>query len=1045
MTRPPSPIEIAARAGFTQPQRAAAHLRELGEWLSGDNDSRGTGSVQAVVDGSRLVEDSARIAVEADLAAHFSACADPDAALVMALRLAETDAAALRSAWADETKRERLLALLGASTALGEYLVKHPHLCGQLDGQLPAPRPIAHHFDEDVDPAGPVRPAGSGDSWQETPAPAHQLIAWMRERAQGYDGLERDATRVENGGTINPDGLRAAYWHALMLIAATDLTAEDRLEHFDTTAAHLTDLVDATLALALELAGTPHGETDAIKLAIIAMGKTGGQEINYISDVDVIYVLADEDEDKASVGTQIANRVSAIISGPATEPPLWPIDTALRPEGKGGALIRTLSSCASYYQNWAENWEFHALLKARPAAGDQQVGAAFLALVAPLVWEAASKDGFVDAVQAMRRRVESHLPAKQRAQNLKLGPGGLRDVEFTIQLLQLVHGRTDPSVRVRNTLAAIDALTAGGYIARTDAQVLTRAYRFLRVVEHGAQLISLRRTQMLPGREDGPRRIGRGIDRDAYGRGEQLVEAFDQVRARVRELHRSIFFRPLVAATANLSADQVLMLDPQAVADRLRAAGYRDPAGAVRHVESLVRGASRRATIQRHLLPVLLGWLAEGADPDAGLLAFRRLSDAIGTTHWYLALLRDSAVAARHLCAILPNSAMAERLLMENHDTVQWLDERAGLDNFDAELLRSQVRAIEERYRGQDEAVERVLRLRERQVVRTVLADATLGIDLERSAAAITDATDLTLETATTVALEQSGLGAHLQVAFIAMGRYGGREMGYGSDADLMAVYSAAGMEPSDAAQAAKTVVQRVKELVSARGINPGLAVDFDLRPEGRSGPLARTVGGYVDYWQRWAQTWEKQALLRARPIGEGPLVEELTWALNRERYGGELTASMIKDIRLLKARMERERLPRGVKPSEHLKLGPGGISDVEWVAQLCQMKHSSDPRMQVTSTLAALRGAVEVGALSAADAGTLRRAWEFASRLRAANMLALDRPRHRDVLVHNGQAGRKVASLMGYPPGEYDQVVEHWRKFARQARSIYEDFVQSL
>lgn len=1004
MTHPLSALKTAAHAGFTQPQRAATHLAELGSWLG----------------------------TSADLAAHFSACADPDAALLLALRLAQSDAGALRATWRDDRKRARLLALLGASTALGEYLIKHPQLCEHLDLALPAARPVAGTLNEDGSGVTGTGTVTKATAWQEVPDPPTAMIEWLRARMPG-------------AGASYSDQLRAAYWHGLILIAANDLTSAGRLAHLSTTCAHLTDLVDATLALALEAASAEHEQVGRIKLSIIAMGKSGGQEINYLSDVDVIYVLADEDEAHADAATAMANRVSAIISAPGEQPPLWPIDTALRPEGKGGALIRTLSSCASYYQNWAQNWEFHALLKARPAAGDPQVGADFLTLVAPLVWEAASKEGFVDAVQTMRRRVETHLPAKQRDQNLKLGPGGLRDVEFTIQLLQLVHGRTDSSVRVRNTLAAIDALTAGGYVARTDAQVLTRAYQFLRTVEHGAQLISMRRTQVLPAGDSGLRRIGRGIDVQAYGRGEQLLGEFNRVRSRVRELHRSIFFRPLVAATANLSADQVLMLDPEAVSDRLRAGGYRDPAGAVRHVESLVRGTSRRATIQRHLLPVLLGWLAKGADPDAGLLAFRRLSDAIGTTHWYLALLRDSAVAARHLCAILPNSAMAERLLMENHDTVQWLDECATLTQFDAELLRSQVRAIEERYRGQDEAVERVLRLRERQVARTALADATLGIDVHRSATAITEATDLTLVTATAVALEQAGYDEDLQVAFIAMGRYGGGEMAYGSDADLMAVYAAPQMDPVAAAQAAKAVVQRVKELVAARGLEPGLAVDFDLRPEGRSGPLARTADGYRDYWLRWAQTWEKQALLRARPIGSGPLVEEIKAAINEERYHRQLTAKMVKDIRLLKARMERERLPRAVKPSEHLKLGPGGICDVEWVAQLCQMKHSDDERLQVTSTLAALRGAVQVGALSAANEVVLRRAWEFASRLRAANMLALDQPRHRDVLVRNSQGGRKVAALMGYPPGEYPQVVEHWRKYARQARSIYEDFVKSL
>lgn len=995
MSREVSAVESAARAGFSQPQRAANHLHQLA---------------------------AAVATTPPPQASDFSHCGDPDAALLLSLRLVEAVGQSGQRAWADPVVRRRLLAILGASTALGEYLISNPHLCCLLTTELPPPAAAAN---------GPWEAADTGGG---------AMRAWMRQHME-------DLPSPKENPVAPQDRLRAAYWFALLLIAADDLTSADRLDHFPRMTAQLTELVDATLSLALELAGsetTDPGERPP-RLAVIAMGKTGGQEINYISDVDVIYVLADEDEALTAQATALVNRVSAIISGPATQPPLWPIDTALRPEGKGGALIRTFSSCLSYYQQWAENWEFHALLKARPAAGERDLAQRFLTALSPLVWEAASKEGFVDGTQAMRRRVETNLPSKQRQENLKLGPGGLRDVEFTIQLLQLVHGRTDPSVRIRNTLLAIEALTAGGYIARSDAQALSHAYRFLRVVEHSAQLISMRRTQVLPGRAEGWRRIGRGIDPQRFGRPEQLREELALIRARVRELHQSIFFRPLVAATADLSTDQVMMLDAQVVSDRLRAVGYRDPAGAMQHVESLVRGASRRATIQRQLLPVLLGWLAEGADPDSGLLAFRRLSDAIGTTHWYLALLRDSAVAARHLCTVLSNSTMAERLLLDNHDTVQWLDERAHLATFDEELLRSQVSAIETRYWGQGEAVERVMRVRDRQVARAALADATLGICLSRSAQAITTATDLALQCATQVALQKTGWAGKLEVAFVAMGRYGGAEMEYGSDVDLLAVYDAPALAPGIGARAAKDVITEVNALVSAPGLGTGLKLDFDLRPEGRSGALARDLQGYRDYWQRWAQTWEKQALLRARPIGSGPLAEAVRTALDEVRYGGELSDSMIRDIRLLKARMERERLPRGVKPSEHLKLGPGGVSDVEWVAQLCQLKFPHDPRMHVTSTLEALAAAAQVGALHLTEVETLARAWKFACRLRTANMLALDQPRYRDVLVRNVQAGRKVAVLMGYAPSEYPQVVEQWRKCSRQARNIYEDFLASL
>ncbi|MDO5721036.1 MAG: bifunctional [glutamine synthetase] adenylyltransferase/[glutamine synthetase]-adenylyl-L-tyrosine phosphorylase [Actinomycetaceae bacterium] len=1048
MSRPVSAVSAAIKAGFAQPQRAVEHVQQLHATLGLAGSWEG-------------------------LLPWFSDVADPDAACLLALRLAEADAQVLGQVLGDGARRGRLLAVLGASQALGEYLVKNPAWCLQIDSDLPAGRPVS-----------------TGD-WEPPPAP-EQMINWLRTLASELTAAQDSSktsialhASVPNsayecagkaGSGFDCAGLRAAYWRAVILIAAKDLTSpagaqsqeltgRGRAGSLQQVSTQLTDLVDATIELALELAqrqvrdsGHCRGEVEANLLSVIAMGKTGGQEINYISDVDLIYVLPDQtgeettaaDPTRASEHTQfytaVANALSTVVSGPGSEPPLWPIDTALRPEGKDGQLVRTLSACASYYRNWARGWEFHALLKARPAAGNHQLGTQFLQLVEPLVWEAASKPGFVDDVRAMRKQVESHLPAGQKERNLKLGAGGLRDVEFTVQLLQLVHGRTDPTVRPRNTLAAIESLAAGGYVARTDARVLTDAYTFLRVVEHSLQLVAMRRTHLLPTADNQLRRLGRSIDTRRYPLAEDVAESLRDVRSQVRQLHESIFFRPLVEATANLSPTAVLMFDSQALTDRLLAAGYQDPRGARQHLQSLAQGTSRRATIQRHLLPVLLGWLAQGADPDAGLLAFRRLSDAIGSSHWYLALLRDSAVAARNLCKILPNSVLTERLLMANPEAVKWLDDPSSLARFDVELIASQAQAIEERYEQTQAAIEPLLQLRQRQLTRAALADCTLGVEVGRTAQGLTTATDLVLAAATRIALKETGVQAGFDLGFVAMGRYGGQELSYGSDADVIAVYDPGNMEENDAAQVAQQVVQRVTALVAGCGARPGIELDLALRPEGRNGPLARTVAGYTDYWHRWAQTWEKQALLRARTVGDSPVVMQLMEQINQVRYGTELTASMLKDIRLLKARMESERLPRGVKPSEHLKLGPGGISDVEWVAQLCQLQLArTEESLRVTGTIPALRAAVEVGALDAHTGRWLQQAWILASEIRSANMLALDQGRYRDVLMRGGQGGRKVAALLGYPAGDYGQVVELWRKRSRRARSLYESFIQSL
>ena len=226
------------------------------------------------------------------------------------------------------------------------------------------------------------------------------------------------------------------------------------------------------------------------------MGKCGARELNYVSDVDIIFVAEDAD---LAVATRVAGEMMRFASETFFE-----VDAALRPEGKHGQLVRTLESHIAYYQRWAKTWEFQALLKARPAAGDAELGEQYIDALMPMVWTACEREDFVPEVQAMRRRVEELVPADVRAREIKLGTGGLRDVEFAVQLLQLVHGRNDESLHVASTVDALAALGAGGYIGRDDAANMTASYEFLRLLEHRLQLQRLKRTHMLP--DDGRRR-----------------------------------------------------------------------------------------------------------------------------------------------------------------------------------------------------------------------------------------------------------------------------------------------------------------------------------------------------------------------------------------------------------------------------------------------------------------------------------------------------------------------------------------------------------
>ncbi len=462
----------------------------------------------------------------------------------------------------------------------------------------------------------------------------------------------------------DPVALRVSYRRCLLSIAARDVCGTVDVSQ---TAAELADLATATLRAALALAAAAAPEDAALcRLAVIAMGKCGGHELNYVSDVDVIFVgeaAGDADEGKAlRAATRLASHMMRICSETTVEGSIWPVDANLRPEGRNGPLVRTLASHLAYYQRWAKTWEFQALLKARPVAGDLALGEEYTTALRPLVWQAAERENFVADVQEMRRRVVANIPAAEVERQLKLGPGGLRDVEFAVQLLQLVHGRADASLRSGTTLDALKALAAGGYVGRADAAQLDEAYRFLRSLEHRIQLHRLRRTHLVPEAEADLRRLGRslGLRTDPVA---ELTREWRRHTTVVRRLHEKLFYRPLLDAVAALAPGEA-RLSAEAARERMVALGYADPAAALRHLEALASGVTRKAAIQRTLLPVLLGWFADSADPDAGLLNFRKVSDALGKTPWYLRLLRDEGAAAENLARVLSAGRLAPDLLM---------------------------------------------------------------------------------------------------------------------------------------------------------------------------------------------------------------------------------------------------------------------------------------------------------------------------------------------------------------------------------------------
>jgi [glutamine synthetase] adenylyltransferase / [glutamine synthetase]-adenylyl-L-tyrosine phosphorylase len=1006
----------------------------------------------------------------------LAAAADPDLALTGLARVfgAAKDRQELRQALHDEPEfRDRLTAVLGVSAGLADHLTRHPEDGQVLRGTLSRP-----------DPAG--------------------LREHMLQAVGANPRLPEPVAGQEPGQARNDPvaALAAAYRRRLLHLAARDLTG---VATVDEVVEELADIAAAVLEAALAVARCelPPGSAPC-RLAVMAMGKCGARELNYASDVDVIFVaepvtgpVRDADETAAlATASRLAAGLISVCARSTPEGSIFPVDPNLRPEGRNGPLVRTLASHRAYYERWAKTWEFQALLKARPVAGDMALGQAHADTFAPLVWQAARREHFVEDTQAMRRRVEESLPAKQAGRELKLGPGGLRDIEFAVQLLQLVHGRTDETLRSPATLPALAALAAGGYVARDDAEELAAAYRFLRRTEHLLQLHRLSRTHTLPEDPAVLRRLGRAMRSldipngpwyqppASLNRSDPAVE-FDAMWRRharqVRRLHEKLFYRPLLEAVARLPSDAARLTPAEARA-RLEALGYADPAGALRHIDALTSGVSRRAAIQRTLLPVLLGWFADAAEPDAGLLAFRQVSEALGESPWYLRLLRDQTKAAERMAHVLASSRYATGLLLRAPEAVAMFGDDAELMPRDLAALRSEMMAAAQRYDDDAEAAVTAVRsIRRRELLRIASADlcwpggttprnpplqgefhpprtphwgdpspqAPLGGDrspLSVIAEGLSSVTGATVETALAVAMRKVSAEMRrplpTRFAVIAMGRFGGHECGYGSDADVLFVHDPRPGQPErEASDAAHAVAAELRRLLALPVPDPALVVDADLRPEGRQGPLVRTLAAYRAYYRRWSAPWEAQALLRAETAaGDAELGDTFIHMIAEFRYPpGGIDTAAVREIRRIKARVEAERIPRGADRALHVKLGPGGLSDVEWTIQLLQLQHAhAVPGLRTTRTRAAMDAAVRDGLLPADDAAALMAAWELAGRIRNAIVLVRGRP--SDTLPARHGELTSVARLLGYPPGDAAQALEQdYRRAARRARTVME------
>lgn len=783
----------------------------------------------------------------------------------------------------------------------------------------------------------------------------------IRDRGRDADALWADLSRrvgIMKTANARRDALRRFKPPEILRIGVRDLLG---FADMPETARAISDFADVCVRMGLQICVEERGLTDMPPFAVIAMGKLGGQELNYASDIDLIFVHGDAMPTAEAVKLGEAVRDSLAKATDAGF--VFRVDLRLRPEGRFGPVSRSLESCRAYYESWAEPWERQALMKARVVAGDPAVGQGFTDMAEAFVYRPRVEEAFVESIRHNKRRLEQKITwAGESDVNVKEGFGGIRDIEFTVQLMQLVAGGAKPHLRGGNTLNALDALAEEGLLTAEERETLRESYIFLRTVEHRLQLRDELPVRDIP-REPGElHRFGRRL---GYPDGAAFLADYRRHTERVHRLFTHLFYGEAnSAATIHDEAEPLAewIMDPDDPAARA-ALGAALTARGFQNVEAARDGLRRSVFGSEYggiapdardsflaLVPALLDSAGQTPDPDDALRGLDALAVAVPSRAALFQMLSESHSLLPRLCRLAAESSYLWQMLLSHLELLDLLaddEAMAAPPGFRLVPTLSEAAALARRAR-----------------LKTGARDLWELADTAQIIAEVTEAAETTLGSALEIARRE--LGFEGRFAVIGLGKLGGREMGYGSDLDVLYV-----ADPGELAQAAR-LAERTQRLLKDDLGRHGFRYEMDarLRPEGRKGQLVLDLGSYRHYYAQSAATWERQALLKARfAAGDETLGREFIALAESVVYGAALTEAQTEEIQTMKRRIETERL----KDPNDLKLGPGGLTDIEWTAQLLQLRHGSRrPRLRTSSTLDALRRLRDDALITQADWETL-------------------------------------------------------------------------
>jgi glutamate-ammonia-ligase adenylyltransferase len=855
------------------------------------------------------------------------------------------------------------------------------------------------------------------------------LARWImlrRSEAEMLDLLRARAGDKTGYGDLLPL-LRRFKVEEVLRIAARDLNGLATLEE---VTAEITALAAATLQVACEVTrrdliaehGTPlmqttDGENEA-ELTIIGMGKFGGRELNFSSDIDLIYFYSSDEGETRGIAdgpglfrgkiplhtffVKQAEMITRALSQVTEDGFVFRVDLGLRPEGKSGEMAVSLHSAASYYEYWGQSWERAAMLKARPVAGSLELGEQFLAGIEPFIYRKYLDYDLIEDMMAMKKKIDASLAREKEGEyNIKLGRGGIREIEFFIQALQLVYAGKNPLLRRKNSLEALTALKEARIITAEDYSSLAEAYRFLRTVEHRIQVVQERQSHSLPRQDEEFRALAR---RCGYLRADGMKRfraALEAHRQKVSAIYGGLFLSRDERLKEEVRPELYYFFDPGAdpdmLKDMLAERGFRDVERAYANLLLLRDGPPRARLTERSrrilekISPLLLQEIFASPDPDMALSNLERFLCAIGSRSSFYALLAENRKTLKLIVSLFGMSEFLSKIAIAHPELLESMVTRTYAASFkERQQMDEELAALLEPAGYFEDRLDILRRYRHEEFLRIGMNDIHGNMEQTDIAGQLTRLAEASLSAACGMArleIARFGRPTHLDTdeeiseasfAIIGMGKMGGRELNYHSDLDIIYIYDRQGetngeRRISNHEYFAKLGQKIISILTTQTREGYVYKIDTRLRPSGNAGPLVTSLDSFRSYHLEEAQIWERQALTKARVVfGEEALTKGIEEVIRDTVYGVGADESVRWEIHRLRMRMETE-IARESTGSYNIKTGRGGMVDVEFIVQYLQLTYGHEfPDIRSNNTIEALQSIKECGLISEEEGDTL-------------------------------------------------------------------------